>query len=322
MRVLPLPETNKPAEFNGAIGNFSMSFQAGPTNVAVGDPITLKIKISGRGSLDSISLPAQNDWRDFKLYPATSKVEPTDALGLEGAKSFEQVVVAENSAVRELPPFHFSFFNPETKKYQTLSSAKIPLVVRPTAATPQPTVFANNPEKVEPKSAPEVLHIKPELGTVSAISAPLVTQPWFLMLQGVAPLVWIGSVFVRKRKENFENNPKLRRRREVDQTVARGLKELSEHASANDSEKFFALTFRLLQEQIGERLDLPASAITEMDVEEKLRGAKIDAETLDALRELFQACNQARYGQQRSREELASFIPKVEKAIEGLRKIK
>ncbi len=259
IQVLPLPTIDRPANFNGAIGNFTMTFSAGPTNVAVGDPITMKVKISGRGGLDLLSLPPQNEWREFTTYPATSKIESADPLGLEGAKSFEQVVVPQNSAIKELPSYAFSFFDPEQKKYRTLTHPATPLTVRPTAATPQPTIFANNPEaKTEPFSR-EIVHIKPQLGTLRAVSVPLVQQPWFWILQSIAPLAWIVSMICRTRRENFQNNPRLRRQFEVEKTVTLGLKELSQHASAKESDLFFATVFRLLQEQIGERLNHPAS---------------------------------------------------------------
>lgn len=321
VQALPLPTENQPASFNGAIGNFTMQFNAGPTNVAVGDPITLKVQISGRGSLDLISLPAQNDWREFKMYPATSKVESNDPLGLQGTKTFEQIVVPQNSEVKELPAFSFSFFDPGQKKYRTLTHPAIPLVVRPTAATPQPTVFASNANVNEEQPAREIVHIKPQLGELQAVSAPLVRQPWFLILQGAAPLIWIASLILRKRKESLANNPQLRRQREVEQIVKRGLRELSNQAAANESERFFATVFRLLQEQIGERLDLPASGITEEVVEEKLLPMGVSAATLATTQELFQTCNQARYTSQRTSQELSSLIPKVEKAMEELRKI-
>jgi hypothetical protein len=321
LQVLALPKENQPANFNGAIGNFRMQFSAGPTNVAVGDPITLKIQISGRGSLDLISLPAQNDWREFKTYPATSKVESNDPLGLEGTKTFEQIVVPQNSEVKELPAFSFSFFDSTQKKYRTLTHSAIPLIVRPTAATPQPTVFASNANVNEEQPSREIVHIKPQLGKLQAFSAPLVQQPWFLILQGAAPLAWIVSVICRKRRESLANNPQLRRQREVDQIVKRGLAELSQFAAANDSEKFFATAFRLLQERMGERLDLPASGITESVIEEKLRPMNADPTTLDLIHELFQTCNQARYTSQRTSQELSSLIPKVQTAMEELRKI-
>src|SRR5689334_12809150 len=90
VQSLPLPSENVPANFNGAVGSYSMSMTAGPTNLAAGDPITVRVQISGRGALDAISLPEQPAWRDFKTVPPTSKVEPQDALGIQGMKTFEQ----------------------------------------------------------------------------------------------------------------------------------------------------------------------------------------------------------------------------------------
>ncbi|MEO6034040.1 MAG: hypothetical protein ABIQ35_02170, partial [Verrucomicrobiota bacterium] len=119
----------------------------------------------------------------------------------------------------------------------------------------------------------------------------------------------------------FENNPRLRRQRSVSQIIARELAALPQKAQAQDAELFFAGIFRVLQEQIGERLELPASSITEAVVEEHLGPRGVDEATVDLVRELFQACNQARYARQRTSEELASFIPKIESAITGLRKI-
>lgn len=322
LQVLPLPTSGQPATFSGAIGNFSMTFSAAPTNIAVGDPITMKITISGRGALDLLSLPQQTEWREFKTYPATSKVESNDSLGLQGAKTFEQVVVPENSAVKELPSYSFSFFDPEQKTYRTLTHPAIPLTVRPTAAMPQPTVFSNDAQAKSEEPSSEIVHIKPRTGTLATSSVPLVQQPWFWMLQGMPPLVWIASIIARKRRENFRNNPRLRREREVSKIVSHGLKELSQHASAKESDQFFATVFRLLQEQIGERLDLPASAITESVIDERLRPKGASAATLELIHELFQACNQARYASQRTSQELASYIPKVETAIEELRKLK
>ena len=323
LNVLSLPTANKPPGFNGAIGNFNMLFTAGPTNVAVGDPITIKVKISGRGALDLLSLPSQSDWREFKTYPATSKVEPTDPLGLEGTKTFEQVVVPQNSGITELPQFVFSFFNPERKRYQTLTNSAVPLVVRPTAATPQPTIFSSNSDSGEKSStAREIVHIKPQIGTLHTNSAPLLKQPWFLALQLVAPLAWIAGVISRKRRENLQNNPRLRREREVAKIVAHGLKELSRHAAANETDNFFSTLFRLLQEQLGERLNLPASAITEAVLDEQLRPNGVSEETLALLHQLFQNCNQARYASQRSPAELASFIPKTADALAALKNLK
>jgi hypothetical protein len=148
-----------------------------------------------------------------------------------------------------------------------------------------------------------------------------VQQSWFLALQALPVVAWLSAVVWRRRTEQLANNPRLRRRRQVAQLVRQGLLELRQHVAANRSDDFFAALFRLLQEQLGERLDLPASAITEAVIEERLRPRGVPETTLASLRELFQTCNLARYAPIKSSQELAAIIPKFEalqRQLQGL----
>src|SRR6185437_5882456 len=140
--------------------------------------------------------------------------------------------------------------------------------------------------------------------------------------QGVPAFALLSSLIWRKRKETLANNPRLRRQRHVAQLVREGLEELRSWASQNKSDEFFATLFRLLQEQLGERLDLPASAITEAVIDERLRPARVSEELLGSLHELFQTCNLARYAPIKSSQELAAIIPKLEAALKQLREVK
>jgi hypothetical protein len=320
VNVLPLPTTNVPPSFSGAVGIFSMTATAGPTNVALGDPITVKVAITGKGLLDSVTLPNQSTWTDFKVYPANSRVDATDPFGLTGTKSFEQVVVPQKEEISMLPPVEFSFFDPNARTYRTLSGPGVPLIVRPTAARVSlPTLAASGQPAV---TNDEIVHIKPYLGVSPVTGAPLIEKPWFLALQGVPLVMWLSLLVARKRNEALQRNPRLRRQREVARKIAEGLADLRRQAAGQQSDAVFATGFRLLQEQLGERLDLPASAITEAVIDERLRGRDVPETTLTALHELFQVCNQARYAPQRSGHELASFIDRVETTLKDLQKVR
>jgi hypothetical protein len=321
LQVSPLPTENVPPGFAGAVGSYTMAVTAGPTNVVAGDPITLRIQISGQGALDSVTLPEQPGWENFKAYPPTAKVNTTDQFGLEGSKTFEEIVTPQNTDVRALPPIAFSFFDPEQKKYRTLTQPAMPLVVRAANPGTMPALAANTHSE-NSKPTADVVPIKQHLGVVAEIKPPLIQQPWFLALQGVPALALLSSVVWRKRKENLANNPRLRRQRQVAQVVREGLEELRSLAAQNKSDEFFATVFRLLQEQLGERLDLPASAITEAVIDERLRPRGVSADTLTSLHELFQACNLARYAPIQSSQELAAIIPKLEMVLNQLRDLK
>jgi hypothetical protein len=322
MHVLPLPTENVPASFNGTVGTFSMRVTAGPTNLAVGDPITVKAIINGNGPIEALRLPEQPAWRDFKTYAPTSKTDVNDPLGLTGTKTFEQVVIPQNHEIKTLPPLEFSFFDPNRRAYQTLRGPEVALSVRPTVSvTPPPTLTNAAPQNSGPGND-DIVHIKPQLAAGSASGLPLLRQGWFLALQGVPILGWLALFVARKRRENLANNPRLRRQRAVAQRVREGLAQLQSEASAQKSDEFFATLFRLLQEQLGERLDLPSSAITEAIIEERLASRELPPETIKELRELFLMCNQARYAPQKSVKELHSIIPRVEKVVDDLRKMR
>ncbi len=319
---LPLP-AGAPPNFNGAVGDFTMAVTAGPTNVAVGDPITVRVQISGHGALDTLMLPDQPAWRDFKTYPPTSKVALSDQLGLQGTKTFEQIVTPQNTDVHELPSFSFSFFNPETRGYRTLSQPAVQLAVHSSGTTPAPVMAAAQTANAQNPPAPkDILPIKEQLGALAQAGPPLLTRPAFLAVQSLPVLAWLAALVWRRRADNLANNPRLRRQRRVAGLVQSGLDDLRRFAAENNSDEFFATLFRLLQEQLGERLDCPASSITEAVIDERLVRLGAPETTLTGLRELFQLCNQARYAPMRTSGELAAVIPKFEIAVRDLQEVK
>ncbi len=321
VQSLPLPAEGAPQNFNGAVGDYTMTVTAGPTNVAVGDPITVRVQISGHGALDALALPDQPAWRDFKAYPPTSKVATSDQLGLQGTKTFEQIVTPQSTDVHELPAFSFSFFDPGAKAYRTLTQAPTQLAVHSEGTTPAPLMAATKSAGSQTPTPQDILPIKEQFGSLAPAGPPLVTRPAFLAVQSLPVLAWLAAFVWRKRTDSLANNPRLRRQRRVAGLVQGGLNDLRRLAAENNSAEFFATLFRLLQEQLGERLDCPSSSITEAVIDERLVLLGTPEPVLAGLRELFQLCNQARYAPLRTSGELAAVIPQFEDAIRELQKV-
>jgi hypothetical protein len=322
-KSLAVPLENAPADFNGAVGNFQLSVSAGPTNIATGDPITVRVEISGRGALESLALPEQKAWHDFKTYPPTANVEFADQLGIQGRKVFEQIVSPENTDVKQLPPFSFSFFDPEARQYRTLTQPAVKLSVRPGGVVTAPTITApKNGDNSPPPPAQDIVPIKQRLGTLAQVGPPLFQQTWFVTAQAIPVLAFVGAFIWRRRTDALANNPRLRRQRHVARVVSDGLGQLRHLATEKKSDEFFALVFRLIQEQIGERLDLPATAITEAVVDERLTSRVVAESTRSVLQDLFQTCNAARYAPIKTSQELAALIPRLEGVLKELQEVK
>ena len=323
---LPLPEQGKPSGFKDLLAKVSIS--VGPTNLIVGDPVTVRVQVSGHDSLETIRLPDPLKVKGFKIIQSSATITNLDLLGAQRAKIFELVATPQNADVREWPELVLtcdgssSYFDPESGSYHTLAASAVPLVVKAAGAVPMPMLAATKNPAPENQMPQDILPIKEKLGTLETKTVPLVAQPVFLAAQTVPVLAFLVAFIWRKRTDSLANNPRLRRQRAVAALVASGMEDLKKYAAENKPDEFFATLFRLLQEQLGERLDCPAAAITENVIEEHpvLRGAP--KATLVALRELFQLCNQARYAPVRGTSELNLVAAQFEKTIGELQEVK
>lgn len=319
VNVLPLPDAGRPAGFGGAVGRFKMDVQIGPTNLVAGDPVTLEVSIAGSGVLENVSLPSFEEWENFRVYPPNSTVSYQDQANFTGIKTFEQVVVPQKADVPEVPAFQFSYFDPFERRYKTLEQPGVPLSVAPAAAANNAPVIMlaqTNQAANGPKIATQLVHIKPHVGTVVSGNGGGV---W--VMPGLTFVAWMVLLVRRRREEQLANDPRLRRRLQVDALLEAELKQLLTLAEKGDGTAFFEVLIRILQERLGERLDLPASAITESVIPERLLPAGVDQGLCGDLERLFDACNQARYAPSRDAAELKKLASDAEAVAGRLREV-
>jgi hypothetical protein len=122
IQVRALPTDGRPANFSGAVGTFTMTGSIQPTRAGVGDPLDLRIQISGNGSFDRVQAPTLAATSVWHVHQVTSETEAQDDIGLNAVKTFHYPIVA-NAPVHESPAASFSYFDPEQEKYVTLNLA-------------------------------------------------------------------------------------------------------------------------------------------------------------------------------------------------------
>lgn len=125
--VLPLPTEGRPANFSGAVGRYTLSAFAVPSNVRVGDPIKLVIDISG----DRVeTLPGPDLAGIAQLVEDFRVPNETLAGTVRGnSKRFTQTIRAKRPDVKDIPPIEFAYFDPDDEKYVVARSEPIPVLV-------------------------------------------------------------------------------------------------------------------------------------------------------------------------------------------------
>jgi hypothetical protein len=183
---------------------------------------------------------------------------------------------------------------------------------------PSVTIGKTAPAPEEPAQGKDILHIKPHFGLAVSPGPPAFAQPWFWVFNTFPLLAWGVFVWSHKRSEKLARDPRASRARAVRENEALALPELRALAQSRAHREFFDLLSRLLQERLGERLDLPASSITESVVEEHLLPLGVAEPLRHEIHSLFQACNQARYAAGASAGELDALAERATKVLQEL----
>ncbi len=132
--VQPMPALGKPKTFYGAVGEgYSISAMADRTEVEAGEAITLNITVKGPGNLKPTADLTLPSIEGFKIYDtaATSGSIPAGNGTRRGYKVFKTVLVPSASGIYTIPSVQWSYFNPNTKSYNTIETKPLNIQVSP-----------------------------------------------------------------------------------------------------------------------------------------------------------------------------------------------
>ena len=126
LTVQPLPETGKPAQFSGAVGEYQIAAQIDRSSIEAGRALTLSLQISGRGSMQTVTAP--------KL-PAIPGVVVNGPTLVEDAvpttRTYAYALIPARSGTLRIPAIAYIYFDPSRAVYATAQTSPIPVSVRP-----------------------------------------------------------------------------------------------------------------------------------------------------------------------------------------------
>jgi len=293
VKILPLPTENRPSDFSGGIGRFQISASAVPVEVTAGDPVTFKLTLSGVGNFDRVRVPELSKSQSFKTYAPSAKFEPSDEAGYAGRKIFEQVIVPQNAEIKQIPDLSFSFFDPENRKYVTITSTAIPLHVLPAPAQAITTLPIAQPPPMA--GVVELAPNKLEPGRMVSNFTPIILKSWFWCVPSLPLLTLAVAWGTARRRDRLARDPDFTRTVSANRAIREQLGVLERALKEGDAQAFFAAARRILQERLGERLGARSETITLSEIENHL---KEDSMLIHTLREIFQTADAVAYSGQ------------------------
>lgn len=287
LHVRAVPDDGRPADFNGAVGRFRMRATAKPATVPVGDPITLTLVISGEGDLERLGAPRLDRvtelTRDFEV--------PTETLAgsIEGrSKLFSMTIRALREDVSAIPAIPFSFFDPDSERFETVTTDPIPLKVLPAqrieAATlldPGATGASGPLEEVAGGLLANYADPREVLVDQRGVSG---AATWSLV--GAMPALYLVTLLVQRRRERFRGDDLLRRRSQA----------LRHALAALASDRAGTSVDQALLTYVADRCGAPAGGLTRPEAVELIRKRGAPEEIVNELDGLLTRLEWSRYG--------------------------
>jgi hypothetical protein len=300
LKVLELPAENRPPDFTGLVGQYSLVTTASPLEVNIGDPITLDIMATGPEYLDNVALPFLQDQPDlikaFKVPEEMATGETNNQI-----KTFTQTIRAKHAEVKEIPSINLSYFNPDTRRYEYARSEPIPIQVKSTRI-----VTALDAEGSEPGVAKQDLESLERgiahnyVGEELLVNQEYKVKSWIDSLPGLLFLVFPPAVFLMVlipvtigRKRRQDSSIVISRR--ALQEFTREVKKLQKDMVSGDTVRIAGSLNESIRSYLGNRLTLPPGAIIFDEIKEHLQNKGVDKTLLDELKDILGWCEAHHY---------------------------
>jgi hypothetical protein len=327
--IKPLPIEGKPADFSGAVGHFKIEASLDQIQVEEGHPVTLKLRVTGEGNLNTLDMPKPVKMDSFKSYDSSSGLNLNkERMTVEGEKTLETVLVPRRAGDYTFPAIPFSFFDPVKEQYVTLQTRPMTLKVTPApegeASQPEPAIpsapAAGPTAPSDPPGLEGIRFVKANQGAIGHLSAPPMTGRIYWLLQISAFLTALVFLVLRLSFEKLGINllgAKPKRFKGEAQKHFR----IAKRAVKGDSEKeFFEAVSRGVYGYFADKLRIEIGGVGIARVEEALRD-KLSPEEIGAVRDLFHRIDYGRFAQVKmSQEERKNLYGEAERIVSLMEK--
>lgn len=287
IQVDPLPA--KPKDFSGGVGKFNISAQLAKTEVRAGDPINLRLVLSGTGNLKLVKEPAVQIPSDFDKYDTkiTDKTKLSEA-GVEGNMIYDYLFVARKEGTYTIPAIRFTYYDTGSNSYKTITTQSFTIKVDKGNGNGGMSDFDSDENKdIRPiKTGNTSVHKIGDFffGSVAywAIIVVLLAVFAFLFYSFRKTVLMRSDIVGMKR--NNANKIATRRLRRADELMLKG-----------KSSEFYDEVMRALWGYVSDKLNIPVEHLSSDNISEKLSALGVDDNTINKFTGALHECEFERY---------------------------
>lgn len=297
INVKALPEKGKPLNFSGAVGNFNFQVTTSKTSLNASESLQAKVEISGKGNLKLFQLPEPNLPSSLEVYdPEFNEDVRTTLSGSQGKVSNNYTIVPSFKGKYPIPSIAFSYFDPSTETYKTLSSDEILINVLEgpvnNAASNNGAPPIGNKQVVTTGNQFNFIKLKPNLSTIGT-NYFFGSHRFYIWLLAPPLLLIPAAIVLNKKRQAIASdvvgNKIKRANRLARKYLSKARKELG------NKEAFYVALEKALHNYLKAKLKIETSEFSKDKITQLLQDKQVDDNTIDGFISLLKNCEMARY---------------------------
>ena len=293
--VKPLPDTPS-SGFSGLVGQFDLSSNLNRKQTRINKPVALELTVSGEGNLNKLQPLKLAIPPAFSTYtPKVDNNVSTNRGVVQGAKSFEYLLVPRAPGKHKLGSIGFTYFDPEKAQYVTRTTPAYTLHVRSgrqgvDSVMPGSELLSGQPAVQEIDQDIRYIQVAADGLTKHPMGFVFSTAFWGLT---VTPFLLAGGVLWWQRKGL--QGLTTAKGKQAKSLADQHLKDAEKAMKSGDDGAFYEAISWALWRYVGAKTGLKIAEMTQDTVQQRLLAHGCHTATVQTFLSLIQTCEEATY---------------------------
>ena len=292
LTVFPFPEEGRPNNFNGAVGTFELEVKTSKTALNASESLQATVQVKGSGNLKLFSLPELVTPSALERYDPEHKEQVKTTLrGMRGTIQDTYTLVPQYQGKCPIPSVQFSYFDPSTKSYKTLTSKEV--VIDVIEGPKSIGTSASNTTKTNAVEVPSISNafqfIAQRANFKPVVQVPFIGSMLFYVLLLLPILLLSIYLVLRKRTPDAALLAQRHKARLAKKYLGKAKRNMS------DATDFYVALEGALHNYVKARLHIQTADFSKEKMEALLTEKGVDTQTVALFIQVLTNCEFARY---------------------------
>jgi hypothetical protein len=296
INVKPLPASDKPSDFNGAVGSFTFRSEIDQTRLKTNEPITLKFVVSGQGNVQLIDKMNITFPPDFETYdPKITSDIKTSSAGISGTQTFEYLMIPRKPGKFTIKPVTFSYFDLAKQKYVRFNSPQYTIEVEKGSGEAATLTYSGVSKEDIKYIGSDIRHIKNQPLFIRETGTLFFNSIQFYLWIFLPLLAFIALIVLLKKQAKRRADTLLMRNRKATKIARKRLKKAADFLKSGKQEEFYVEISQALWGYLSDKFGISLADLSMDSIHEALVVKNVDEEIINQFIETLNNTEYARF---------------------------